>query len=93
MVLVAIWAYPYFVAYRETVYPVGFSEDKFEQVFIGMDSAEMKLLLGAPWETVSQGNDTVFVYSKSPNSTHYFVKSVSVDQSKVIKIVDEIYYD
>ena len=93
LTMAGLFSSTYIIAFKETVYSDDFNEDNFDKISVGMDISEVKEILGEPIRTVEQSNGDHLVYSESPNSTHYFKRTVLVQNSKVTEKVDELYID
>ena len=85
--------YPYLVAYNETSYANNFDKNSFNNISIGMELEEVKELLAEPITIIENDDLVIFVYSESPNSTHFFKKEIFFTNSKVVKKIDELYFD
>lgn len=86
----------------DTHYSIGFSEDKFNRIRIGMHMNQVVAMLGEPlvrWKpygflrTPKKVNIVNFQYSESPSDTHYRLRQISFDNDTVIGIHAKFYVD
>ncbi|RQV96850.1 hypothetical protein EH221_04520 [bacterium] len=64
----------------------GYSEDKFGSIKLGQSEYEVMKILGEPLEEI-------WGYSKSPNSTDYRIRLISIKNGKVTSKLHKLYYD
>ena len=81
---------------EDTVFSPGYSDNAFKQITIGMPEAEVKRLLGEPFEIYPPdefSNRKKLCYSLSPGDTNYRIRAINIQEGCVISKHSEFYLD
>lgn len=91
------WTLFYMCANNDTIYAVKYKEEVFDAVDIGMPAKKILDMLGEPLDRfkIDSGSKEVWAYSASPDSSHYHLRQIIIDQNtlKVLQICKELYVD
>ena len=100
MILIALIGIAAFVVrqmfFASTVYSVGYDENRFQQVRVGMTSGEVEALMGPPLKKVPWPMPGIVNWSYTdsrPGSSDYWMRDVFMGDDKVVRVVSTYWID
>lgn len=88
-----------FILLTDTNYSVGYTNNRFNKISVGMSEKEVIEILGEPITRFNpyKNNEKLhfvsLVYSRSPSDTHYKIRQVYLDNGVVAEVVAYFYVD
>lgn len=79
----------------DTEYAPGYSDDTFRAIKVGDTSDRVLLELGDPLATVNDRAESsrVLFFTRSPQSTHYRLRAIRIDDGLVKEVIAKVYVD
>jgi hypothetical protein len=83
-----------FIAGHDTSYATGFTEEGWHSLRRGMSTREVERIIGSPLEKHrNPGGTELWNYSRSPGSTHYWVRTVEFRGGTMSQLRSGFYFD